>query len=468
MQTIEILPDVLTLLFAHPDITIPHLLKFEQVSKHWLSLIRSNHVQIWKVKINTGFPNGCFPTLYGQENWRDIAKVWWAWRRPWDEMRKLEQAETADVQELGVGETILRTDGGYIRDVTDELSNGEAHGIDTFGVRPDGQIIIADFVKLRKGVYEKPRPYIDIIFTETKATARPITNIARIRHKITDLIVRNAKNVYSFEGWTTGTRKKTITSLNTPGEFIFEESLCGSQVVFRRKEVQQNRQWHIILDSYSIQPPCNQTEFTVRTHPNGHFASNHSLLATTASHQQVDETAERGGKTFPHTIALLRLHDSKPLSKIAIGTSSQIVNLRLTRFNMLAFTRGGECLVFDLNLHLLHTIQLRTDVLLGHMMEDVDDRMVFTKCEGGIGDVAEWDPKRGTLKGYSNRFRKGVMPTGDGLEFMEFLGLMGDHDVNSGSGYYFTTMEYPVDEAGNRTGASGVGRIYWRWVKDGR
>ncbi|KAJ3054848.1 hypothetical protein HK097_000654 [Rhizophlyctis rosea] len=77
--------DLWLLLLTYPAVTVPILLRLETTCKALLSLVRNNQIQVWRSKLeqSRSFPSECLPLLYGNETWRDVACLWWSWRRYW-------------------------------------------------------------------------------------------------------------------------------------------------------------------------------------------------------------------------------------------------------------------------------------------------------------------------------------------------------------------------------------------------
>ncbi|KAJ3043031.1 hypothetical protein HDV00_005938 [Rhizophlyctis rosea] len=106
------IPELLVLTFAQSS--VPTLLTCERACKQWSAIIRTTFVeQIWKPKLIAAYPEGCAPVLRGNENWRDVALVSYAWGRPW-QPRRVERR----VEELDFGEALERKGHSVVRDVT--------------------------------------------------------------------------------------------------------------------------------------------------------------------------------------------------------------------------------------------------------------------------------------------------------------------------------------------------------------
>ncbi|KAJ3044798.1 hypothetical protein HDV00_000675 [Rhizophlyctis rosea] len=422
MLAVQTLADILLVLFAHPNVSVADLLKCERICKQWCILIRSNQNQIWRQKLVDGFPEGCVPVRYGNEVWRDVTTLWWAWRRPWASADGTVVETDVAVGEVGVSETLKRRSDGVIRDMVAvyQISLGST----TQGLRPDGQVIIA------------PSPpkhtYVDIAFTETQSNARPITNIAGRPDMVRTTIIatlpgHDPEGDIVLEDWDTGT---------LIGQFPSDpaiETVCGSQITLAGNGI------HIA----SIK---DTSPFTISSQHVTH-AINETVLAYLATVESA-----LGPR---HDLVLLRLADKSRIASFAFPEEVVYHDFWITRFNVFLLCET-ECLVFDLKLHLLH--KLPADV--NFQGEESSISRVFDwgivldpYVSGGVENVLlVADPK-------VRKYTRVVVPyKGSVLE-------RGQQNPPANPGYYFATMEYPLNDGGSRTGAGGVLRHYWRELK---
>ncbi|KAJ3033319.1 hypothetical protein HDV00_006509 [Rhizophlyctis rosea] len=435
MTDILTLPDFLILFFSHPDVTVPALLKYERVCKQWCTLIRRHQKEVWRSKLVAAFPEGCLPVLYGQETYRDVAVLWWAWCRPWvvtsEDRITIVPGEV--VEEIGVAETLGRTSGGFTRDMTSVIRTS-ALDCEPKGCRPDGQVVVRR--------YDKPLCSIDTVFTETKATARTVTDVEHVEFLRTSILVRqpniNNKTV-TYEDWDSG------SLIAQQPDVPYDSTLCGNHITM----LHDHRSW----DLFSVK--------------------NLSSRITTGSIFVVNETicAKLDPNPHPCRLTLTRLIDRTQIATYDLPQSeSDIWVIDLTRFNVVLvnhFTR--HIWVFDMKLNLLYKLSTRMrDEGLGDRFwgMDVDDwGMRRMECDHEWADIgfAFFDPK---TRVYHRRPRPETLALADkkeGESIEEIFGLSDNDDYKRG--YYLTTIEYPVDEEGKRTGAGGKTRLYWRWVE---
>ncbi|KAJ3036350.1 hypothetical protein HDV00_002823 [Rhizophlyctis rosea] len=356
MPDVQTLPDILLLLFASPTSSVADLLKCERVCKQWCTLIRSNQIQIWKQKLVDGFPKGCLPVLYENELWRDAAVLWWAWRAPWvededGEMFALSKVDE-EVEEVKFPKTLRRRGGGIVRDLATVIP--VSCNVVPRSLRSDGQIVL--LVHSRCSVPVR----IDVLFAETKSTARPISNVAcEIDYLRTNIIGKqlNDGNL-ALETWDTG------TSITHPAPYTRVHAICGSQVlVYPNAEALKCKV--ISLD--------DRTSATVTLDSKQSGAINQTFLAYIAPRFDPDDT------TF-HLILLSLLNKQQIASFFLQGNRTTPPIIYMTRFNIFC-DYDDKCWVFDFNLTLMYKLPkfLNTGRYVSILRGATDFGLIFLK-----------------------------------------------------------------------------------------
>ncbi|KAJ3038980.1 hypothetical protein HDV00_012738 [Rhizophlyctis rosea] len=451
------IPDILILFFSHQQITVPDLLRSEQVCKQWCAVIRQEHVHIWKPKL-FGFPEGYCPALYGSESWRDLVSLWWAWRRPW-----VPQKTEPDVlKEIGVGKTLMRKGGGFVRDVADAYTfSGSCFNV--HGVRPDGQVVVRD----RRVTTHCAK--IVHAFLETGISARPIHDVALFDHRHTSTIVRmtahrdtgagsdgrTVSEDYVFEDWETGTAIATKTKHKLILWDVPRGAIRGSDVIL--KSVGMFRE-SITLKRFNVSSADDDHhEPNLRASP---AYSNANLYSFNDSFT--------ASIIAPYIISLIPADNTKPMTyKLSLTPTS----IHLNRLNLFVFCRT-ECLVFDLCLTFLYTLPTPDAPIatVSPLTNEIGDQMMFwhevfenmpkSKKVAFIAGIALLDPRTRT-KQYvhpeeyvpNRKLRRGSSRlTRKARKQKEWNAV------------YLMVVEYPVDGGGKRTGAAGVNRVYRRWI----
>ncbi|KAJ3034530.1 hypothetical protein HDV00_004943 [Rhizophlyctis rosea] len=423
MAAVETLPDILLLLFAHPSLSVPDLLTC--AGQH----------QIWRQKLVEAFPEGCLPVLYEREIWRDLATLWWAWRRPWTPGQTV--AETT-LEEVEVGDVLPRKV-GVVRDLTAVRDFGSMRG-GAKGGRWDGQIVIAGIAVWPTKNSIKPK--IDVVFEETPTTVRPVQNISRrcIFQRtdiITSLSVERQQHEITAQDWDTG---KVLARI--PVKSSFDCNICGHYMWERNeKEVRFFSLDGNFANSTSIQP--FQPRFHERCAPLHAF--NETVFAWVSP-------APASG-LFSH-LNIARLLVRKTVASFRLSPWSHSKGLELTRLNVFLKFSDGDCWVFDLKLNPLYTCA-----------EFAPARIFDWMAVGGVGknDMYNWDPKTQTRK--DCKVPKRLVSTGLRNGDWESISVRGMAEWTNKGSYFFSVIEYPVDDTGRRTGAGGTSCYYWRWLE---
>ncbi|KAJ3034532.1 hypothetical protein HDV00_004945 [Rhizophlyctis rosea] len=387
----QILADILLLLFAHPNISVPDLLICERTCKQWLLLIRSGQHQIWKQKLVEAFPEGCLPVLYGSECWRDVAILWYAWRRPWTPRR----LRSVAVEEIEV-QDVLPPKHVVVRDVISFADSPLAHPVHVFGARPDGQVKLCNHHRSSLS-----SPILDIVFAETRNSARPISNI------LSDFYLN----------------RSNIAVARTPLNDIFTRVHSNSQ-------------------------PTNVP------HRDLHAFNETVLLFATRTKEYPYPIPN------PGQLNVLRLLDRKQTASLSLRNVDDLKRIQLTRLNVLLVMDTDDIWVMDLHLvrlYIISSVEIDWEVndwfafYVGDNQNSMDvfhpKTQSFQRCRAPENERL---PRLQTQReATNNSFDRAILRRR----------VWGQH-----GGYWFSVMEYPADGA-ERTGAGGRIRHYWRWVE---
>ncbi|KAJ3030825.1 hypothetical protein HDV00_008645 [Rhizophlyctis rosea] len=423
------LPDFLIILFAHPAMALPDLLKCEQICKQWWTIIQSNQ-PLFRQKLVDNFPAGCLPVPYGNECWHDVACLWWAWKRPWAPP----PISDGIVEACHHGETKSRASDGVVRDVTGHLHTFE-DAITVQAVRADGQVLLRG----SSPFLQESQSWIDVIFEETQQNARPIT----------DLLISPSESIRPTAIARQPPDSTTVIYENWDTGEIIAELPNGMGGVYGSHTVEyppfSDSMGGFESDNVNIIPLNNPTNPLTITLADIHWYNitiNETLVAYIGDINPGDPS-----KSIQITLTNLATKRTVATFPLDRNTMAQ-AHLHLTRFNFFLIHYAGDCMVFDLNLTLLYTIPISYEVRgFQYCLEKVTDWGVFFYPEDydlrddntQFFEVLVWDPRRRTLQRL-------------GLYELEA----------SPAGYLFSTVEYPVDSEGKRTGAGGTTKMYWR------
>ncbi|KAJ3035568.1 hypothetical protein HDV00_003667 [Rhizophlyctis rosea] len=422
MAIIQTLPDILLHLFAYPSITVSDLLKCELVCRQWHTLIHQYQVLIWRAKLVEGFPKECLPVLHGEEVWRDIAILWWAWKSlgSVDELVDLDgSSEVRDSQML------MRKSDGVIRDLT-TANSATSNGHWFYALQPNGLV----YVK----VGEETRT--DTVFTDnipipSTLQLKAATSMKYIRPKILEL-----DNPISISMVYRNLDSGKVGVMPDPSPWYYSRTICGSRLKIEYGTDTDGDS--AILKVFSTDDRSKDFQTTVRKP--SHSMLNESILAC------LHRSYSYG--------ALLLLVSIKDGTQLASYTFHDTVpeQAQITRFTVIADCSTNpswvenEFWIFDLKLNLLCKLGiplLAAERKFNFFEARAEDWML---CLVGGAHYAVLDP-------FIRRFRLLGVPAS---AVDPVRGVQG--------GYHFSTIEYPVDKKGKRTGARGLNRYYWRWL----
>ncbi|KAJ3035567.1 hypothetical protein HDV00_003666 [Rhizophlyctis rosea] len=420
MATVQTLPDILIHLFSSPNVSVADLLKCERVCRQWCALIRNNQVQIWRAKVVEEFPEGCLPVRYGEEVWRDVAILWWAWRRLGSSGRGMEVNPVGEGRLLGGSETLTRRGDGVVRELASAHSPDFSHPY-PFAVRPTGDSI------LQMSDINLPKVLFDNVFTPKKVISRPTQHfkspvlVNHIRSNVIECTTPDGG--VGYEDWVASQRKALPPLAGADTTVI-----CRNQIL--RVHTRTDETPTAIIKTFSIENPS----FVIERRTGPHWpeaAINETVLAYIP-------------KPFAQTLYLVRLKDNKQLASYSLPRELlYYTDIRITRFIVLIWCHP-DLLIFDMKLNLL--CKLPCPIRLpGREREyeflKVEDWMII--WERGFDEFLVFDPMEGSYQVVRHP----------------------DESEGNDDGYQFSTIEYPIDEKGRRTGARGVVQHYWRWLK---
>ncbi|KAJ3032248.1 hypothetical protein HDV00_007752 [Rhizophlyctis rosea] len=411
MATVQTLPDILLTLFASPAISVTDLLKCERVSRQWCAIIRNNQSQIWKSKLAVGFPDGCLPVLYGNESW-------WAWRTLGRRDELLELEVDGEHRELKRADGLLRISPGFVRDLTTAYSPSSY-----VGVRPTGQFVVSGRGHLHT---------IFSMFDETAVQTQPIHSITRkplFIYQQPNLVGRIVPDgVIIFDIWVSG--DPTPVSLHPTSRSCII-SICGSHVMTtERTGLDGDDEIIKVFYSNSASPIIERyTRFGWSA-----YAINQSLFACESK----------------DVLTLVRLTDQHQVALFNLPPGTFVSHIFFTRFTLL-LDCDEWCWVLDLKLNPLYKMPYRMTVSIGvgkveARHRHIEDWMLLYQQDDDM--LSEEDEGNGVVLVF-------IYPKVGKYQTIQLPDL-------GENGYHFTTMEYPTDETGRRTGAGGVLKHYWR------
>ncbi|KAJ3040515.1 hypothetical protein HDV00_010825 [Rhizophlyctis rosea] len=445
MPNLATLPELLVPIFA--SASVPTVLTCERVCKQWSIIIRSGFVeQVWKPKFVQAYPEDCVPVMRGNENWRDVALVWFAWWNPW----KPEWEEPTVLGEVGRGESLRRKEANVVRDLTNAFESGKG-----------GPALLGSFISGEVLCIESPRDgnrkvKVDGVFndSQTNQTFRPAhmghwvhghghyspqhvrtdfvacwsngskTNMC---HFQTGHVLANVR-VFHLRCPTVCGNFMVDVSFGVPSS-VFVTSLRNSSIRFKYKDCQA-------------------------------VAFNETILAYAIKSNNPDCTL---------SIHLVRLANQTRIftynaPKWRHGTTCTIHYIRMSRFNLFLACTAPRYLkewIEVLDFHGNHLYDIRTR----------HNYQIKSSCLWDA-DGTDWDRELVMLAKKGESFT--VFDPIEGTKTLHLLGGgMGELEGGEGEvcemkqGYSFTVMEYPTDSEGKRTGARGVLKCYRRsWVDE--
>ncbi|KAJ3031886.1 hypothetical protein HDV00_008097 [Rhizophlyctis rosea] len=300
------------------------------------------------------------------------------------------------------------------------------------GVRADGHTIL----RLRNGADDV---ILDTVFMDTPRNDDEPKDLKHVKYIRTDIVIRPSPYVnddeFYYQHWDSEWETDDYFSeLSIPLDFK-RQIICGTQLVAYNKT---DGTFLICTGATSSSP--TRTERTVPSDPV--YAINETLLAYIA--------------TTPENQIYIRLKRTNDLENISEYRDIDVEEFRhsrgvleMTRFSLILVGRKNTW-VFDLKLNFLFKVPRTMSMV-------VDEQDVW--CEYLHTD--DWGLLFGTTYNASS-----VLCVLD-VKARRYRWLVSPKTVEEErDGYYFSTIEYPVDEEGRRTGATGSTRHYWRWLKD--
>ncbi|KAJ3026462.1 hypothetical protein HDV00_011925 [Rhizophlyctis rosea] len=318
--------------------------------------------------------------------------------------------------------------------------------------------------------YRDPGPspvIVDIVFRETKTTVRTVEDVSRhVPFTRTEVLARDPEHADNyrkdrvcstvFEEWDTGyslakiqpKRRKEGAGLDD-AQFLLVETwaafngctnLCGWFFVEETERTEEEGEYgdDIKINVTSLKPRPSQFSFIgVRSYGSKYpsFGHNESLLA----YIEHDDDHDR--------MILLRLVDQTPIASCRLPETLLHPRIWLTRFNVfLQASNLSGCWVYDLKLNLLYKLP---------NIDKPEDWMVYAILTSfrEWEDMVVFDP-----------MTRAIYPIETPASNMTLKEEAMKRNVEY-SRYYFTTIEYPVDGTGERTGAPGVTCHYWRGIE---
>ncbi|KAJ3041687.1 hypothetical protein HDV00_008774 [Rhizophlyctis rosea] len=336
------------------------------------------------------------------------------------------------VTEIRAEETIRRSSDGVVKDITVCLPpNSFLHT-----VRPEGHILKEN----------KTPALIDIIFEETKQTARTIDNItASNGHTRPTVIVHTLPepNIYGHrrvvEDWDTGAHLANVVHRG-------RLEICGSQIC--TIPIDENDHELKIINLRKLED-SKPVKFRLSDHRH-HFDFNETVVAYIHC---VDRAPNRTGPDL-YDLVLVRLADGKQLGTHRFPPQERhniVLYLKITRFNVFA-----DGLVFDMHLNPLYEFY-PPGVHDGGLVLLGDSMLVYNDTDRYMGGEQDDDSEEEA----GNTGKMVVVDTitrrAQRFEVQDCYNGWDD------KGYSCAMVEYPVDEEGKRTRQNGTINVDWKW-----
>lgn len=347
--------------------------------------------------------------------------LWFAWQSKWETTEN----GVVEVTEIEEGEKLRRVGDGVVRDVCDVFSANNRPWASSFC--PDGRVVLSD----RKDQNETTKylTSMDSTFAETLPT-RVIDNLQGCGTHRSDILALESDDKRSvlFQTWDCDD-----TILKLPARHGTYGTICGNVFVCETRSSETRIIFPILNPSCAIEvkhPEC--------------FCFNETLIAF----GDVDHVQKIG------RLRIVRIHDMKEIADIELPIYLLIQRAaKMTRFNIfLAYTDEGHepyekdtYAVFDLCGRRLHDLHLTVG-------PDLCTDVVMENCFSFEGWISADSPDPLYLSNPVDRTNLWMVMR-DAME----VGRMND-------GYFFVTMEYPVDGDGVRTGGA---RCAWGLFSEG-
>ncbi|KAJ3054818.1 hypothetical protein HK097_000743 [Rhizophlyctis rosea] len=332
---------LLALIFSHTP--VESVLNCEQACHLWKNVSRNDTSQVCLPKLIRAFPEGCAPKLYGKENWRDVAVLWYAWRR----VGAVSPARI-DVTELEEHEAFpLHHDGSK-----HQLTFVASHNSDITGVSLSGEVIY------RTNYRSSPLHQWNVLSVPNRSIAVPsqqICTFVQAPKPYPEQFIKLAANVPS-----------KLTA-DEAGLKIFGKVYDTYWHSYNRTSDETNGDTTIFADKEStpFQQPTNSL-----------LAFNENVAAYFKK-----EIGDDGDMWRLH---VLRLRDQISLDRMVqiegpFSHNPKIEKLLVTRFNILYFY-GETCDVLDFQLRCCATLEL-PNLMTGAEVSG-DGRFIVVHCTG--------------------------------------------------------------------------------------
>ncbi|KAJ3049371.1 hypothetical protein HK097_009625 [Rhizophlyctis rosea] len=396
---------LLALIFSHTS--VESILKCEQTCRLWKNVSRNDTSQVWLPKLIRAFPEGCAPERYGEENWRDVAALWYAWGRQWTP--KTMQIE---VPTLGEHEAFpIRT--GFKH----QLTFAATHPRSDYNIRG---ISVSGEVMYRTADEVNPMHQGNVLTAPNHSTPMPSQQIftlvrAQQTHPKAD---PNLKPLM------------TTTSNRECGYRI-----CGNVMA---------------TYAYSHDPIAYTTTGTTATWLEDDSAFRRAPNSLLSFNEKVAAYFERksdDSNVFEWRLKVIRLKDQKLLDRedevdYFMEPDPNVKRLIVTRFNVLFLVLAAGrlvCKVYDSDLKHWSTLKLMDNIT--HLQVSDDGGFIIIHRSAGYRVVLY-----------------------DVLKRQKFPLTRDPHDKRDG--WFFGVTEYAVGMEGKRTGDIGNVKVYFRTIHD--
>ncbi|KAJ3031885.1 hypothetical protein HDV00_008096 [Rhizophlyctis rosea] len=344
------------------------------------------------------------------------------------------------------GDHLVRRSDGVVRDLTYAYTDHSTEYWKPLGVRPAGEAVLEHDHNERKVV-------IDTVFAETIVTTSSVENLADgIGYQRPNVLARTLPTgERTYEDWESGEPILSWSRLPHP---CSSKIICGSQLTAIKCggtgldpvfiTCSDTKSERVVSHEFQLSGFCT-------------FATNESIIAYIPTHQKMK-------------LILLRLKDKQRIAEYDLPNHETVCELYITRFIVIVLCKA-QYWVFDLNLNPLFNIPRHLEDPDSYEFIRAEDwGLVFTPFHYYrflFKVLAVLDPKVGRFRKLSTPLNKIWEERKKERESEREEGKDDDvtwQDMNDRRGYYFSTIEYPVDDEGRRTGAAGTNQHYWRWV----
>ncbi|KAJ3036949.1 hypothetical protein HDV00_002197 [Rhizophlyctis rosea] len=331
------------------------------------------------------------------------------------------------------------------------LENPRYHDYTALGVQPDGQVIVA--------YSDRTHSLFDCIFSN--ATVRPVDEVCHVSHIRTNYIARAVHPLsilpkhnrlprlsnFRFEDWKTGSLLLQGSDVNLPPKTDVGKCYPAHIQVFVPNIPVEN----IFI---SLKDPSSRYTLSSETLDSAIILShdcNGIVLAYLSQHTRRLPPNYINGPTHLQ-LTLIHLETHKTIASAVVPSDISAFSLIISRFHVFLFTTD-EMHVFDFTASYLYSLRIwegLNDFWRTFPKMEYDGSLLLWKKEYRQGpdadEVVVFDPMRKSKRKMVRPFRVGE----------------GDTRSGRGNGYYFVIREYPIDQAGKRTGAPGQEKMIWR------